>query len=399
MRRSAPGGLATLRGVRVTVLSWEYPPVVVGGLGRHVDALTTALAADGTEVEVVTRAGEGLAERETRGKVEVVRGSDDALGIPFAVESLLAWAAAADHALVRAALPRVTSAPPDVVHAHDWLVAQSAVTLAGLTGAALVTTVHATEWGRHRGLLTTPLRRAVDSVERWLVQRSDRIIVCSRAMRDEVVGHLGADPERVDVVTGGVDVDRWHGRRPGAGGRPPVVLFAGRVEWEKGLQTVLDALPGLRRQHPGLTLRVAGTGSHVEQLRAQARRLRVARAVHWLGRLEDDALAHEYRHADVVVVPSLYEPFGLVALEAAAAGTPRVVSAVGGLADLVGDGATGRVVPPADVPALAEAVDALLRDPDTARTLAARARREVRRRHGWDAVAASTREVYERALR
>ncbi|MHA3701428.1 glycosyltransferase family 4 protein [Jatrophihabitans sp. YIM 134969] len=385
--------------MRVTMPSWEFPPLVVGGLGRHVDGLSRALAAGGTSVEVVTRGAPEVPAQETRDKVEVLRARADEIEVGFAVESLLAWASSADHALLRAALPRVLANPPDVVHAHDWLVAQSAVTLAQAAGVPLVTTIHATEWGRHRGHLTTPLRRAVDSVERWLVHQSERVVVCSQAMRSEVVDRLGADPARVDVVTGGVDADAWGGRRPArAPGRPPVLLFAGRVEWEKGLQTVVEALPALRRAVPGVTLRVAGDGAYLDEVRALARRRRVASAVTWLGRRSDTDLAAEYRAADVVVVPSLYEPYGLVALEAAAAGTPRVVAATGGLAEQVRDGVSGVVVEPGDVAAWVAALRSVLADPDRARRLAAAARRDARRRHGWDVVAAATSEVYARAL-
>jgi glycogen synthase len=380
------------------MLSWEYPPLLVGGLGRHVDALTRALAAGGHDVEVVTRGSSDAAPRETLEKVEVVRADDDGLAVEFAVESLLAWSAAADHTLLRAALPRVLAQGPDVVHAHDWLVAQSAVTLAQTAGVPLVTTVHATEWGRHRGHLTTPLRRAIDSVERWLVHQSDRVVVCSGAMREEVVGHLGADPARVDVVPGGVDLERWGGRRPRRVSGAPVLLFAGRVEWEKGLQTLVEALPAVRQAFPGTTLRVAGDGAYLPAVRELARRRRVASAVTWLGRCDDDTLAREYRAADVVVVPSLYEPFGLVAAEAAAAGAVRVVAATGGLLDQVRDDVTGVVVEPGDVPALTAGITGLLGDPARARRLAAAARRVVRERHGWDAVAAATAEVYARAL-
>ena len=381
------------------MLTWEYPPVVVGGLGRHVDALSRALAAGGADVEVVTRGAADATAQETRDKVEVVRTRGQEIEVGFAVESLLAWASSADHTLLRAALPRVLGQRPDVVHAHDWLVAQSAVTLAQTADVPLVTTVHATEWGRNRGQLTTPLRRAIDSVERWLVHQSDRVVVCSQAMRSEVVERLGADPAHVDVVPGGVEVARWDARRPRRTGRPPVLLFAGRVEWEKGLQTAVDALPALRRAFPGTTLRVAGDGGYVGEARELARRRRVASAVTWLGRLDDDGLARAYREADVVVVPSLYEPFGLVALEAAAAGTPRVVARTGGLAEQVRDGVTGLVVEPGSVAALTTAVAGLLADPRRARRVAAAARREARTRHDWAGVAAATAAVYGRALR
>lgn len=385
------------------MLSWEYPPVVVGGLGRHVDALSRELAAAGSEVDLITGHAAGQPGHANRGKVEVLRAAADELAIDFDTESLLAWAATHDHALLRTALPRVATHPPDVVHAHDWLVGQSAVTLAQTTGVPLVLTIHATERGRNRGLLTTPLRRAIDSVERWLARQADRVIVCSRAMHAEVVDGFDLPADRVQVIGNGVDVAAWTVgssaralARTSASG--PLIAVAGRLEWEKGVQTVIDALPRLRRRHPGLTLAVAGSGSYEPQLRQRAERRRVTGAVRWLGHTGDRELAGLLAAADVAVVPSLYEPFGLVALEAAAAGVPRVVSQVGGLAELVSTGRSGLTVPPGDVAATAAAISMLLDDPTQARRLAMTARRELPRRFSWQAVAAATVDVYQSVL-
>src|ERR1700710_1319195 len=117
------------------MLSWEYPPLVVGGLGRHGEALARALAAAGHDVRVVTRGSDAGGGAQVLDGVHVVRSALDPLAIDFTTESLLSWSQAAEHALVRAALPVVRHWQPDVVHAHDWLVAQSAVTLAEHTRA------------------------------------------------------------------------------------------------------------------------------------------------------------------------------------------------------------------------------------------------------------------------
>ncbi|MBN9618929.1 MAG: glycogen/starch synthase, partial [Actinobacteria bacterium] len=172
--------------MRVLMLSWEYPPLVVGGLGRHVEALARELAATGHDVRVVTRGGEAApSPGEVRDGVRVVRAAADPLAIDFTTETLLAWSQAAEHSLLRAALPLVRRWRPDVIHAHDWLVAQTAVTLAEATRAPLVVTLHATEAGRHQGWLPAPLNRAIHSVERWLARRADEVLTCSETMRDE----------------------------------------------------------------------------------------------------------------------------------------------------------------------------------------------------------------------
>ncbi len=377
------------------MLSWEYPPLIVGGLGRHVDALSRELAADGHEVCVVTRGGAGLPDGVHDG-VRVRRAAVDPIALDFTTESLLAWTQAFEHGLVRAALPVVRRWPPDIIHAHDWLVTQCATTLAQVTGRPIVATVHATEAGRHQGWLPAPLNRAVHSVERWLVHQAARVIACSSFMRDEVVRLFEVPPELVDVVPNGLDAHVWQApardrlaaRTRYAGGGPLLVL-AGRLVHEKGVHTALAAMPRLRREFPGARLVVAGTGPAEAALRTQGRRL--GDAVHWAGFVPDRDLATLFGAADAVLVPSLYEPFGLVALEAAAAGTPLAVADTGGLRDLTF--ASARFAPD-DPAALASAVAGLLRDLATARRAAARAQRIVRRDYTWAAVAKRTAELY-----
>ncbi|HZC69793.1 MAG TPA: glycosyltransferase family 4 protein [Jatrophihabitans sp.] len=389
--------------MRVLMLSWEYPPLVVGGLGRHVEALARELAGQGHDVRVVTRGTTVRPTIEKRDGVHIVRAAADPLAIDFTTETLLAWSQAFEHALLRAALPVVQRWRPDVVHAHDWLVAQSAVTLTETTCAPLVATLHATEAGRHHGRLPAPLNRAIDSVEHWLAGRAAQVITCSTTMRDEVAQLFELPPERVHVVPNGIDAARWTASARATEvvrnsfGDGPLLVYAGRLVHEKDVQTLLRAVRPLRESHPGLRLAVAGMGPHESVLRERARRLRVARAVDWLGFVPEAELAALFGAADAVVVPSRYEPFGIVALEAAAAGAPLAVAETGGLADLVEAGVAASSFPAGDADALASAVGKLLVDPVAARRVAARAKRIVRRDYTWHTVAAHTARVYRLA--
>jgi glycogen(starch) synthase len=388
--------------VHVLMLSWEFPPLVVGGLGRHVEALAQELAAAGHEVQVVTRGEKDEIVDEVIAGVRVRRGAADPIAIDFTTESLLAWSQAAEHALIRAALPLLRGGSPDVVHAHDWLVAQSATTLAQASGAPLIATMHATEAGRHQGWLPKPLNLAIHSVERWLAQSADAVITCSQTMRAEVSRLFELDAARLHVVPNGIDADRWrvpvHAR---AAARvrhgDPLIVFAGRLVHEKGVQTLLDALRRLRAAHPGLRLAIAGTGPFENALHDRARKLRIARAVDWLGFVEDEELAPLLAAADVVVVPSLYEPFGIVALEAAAAQAPVVVAESGGLVDLVTDRIATASFPPGDADALVRAIGAVLADPGGTRLAVERATRVLKRDYTWHAVARHTADIYRRA--
>jgi glycogen(starch) synthase len=389
--------------VRVLMLSWEYPPLIVGGLGRHVDALARELVAAGHEVRVVTRGESPHPVDEQRDGVRVRRAAADPLAIDFTTETLLAWSQAAEHSLLRAALPIVRRWRPDVVHAHDWLVAQSAITLAEVTGAALVTTMHATEAGRHQGWLPRPLNTAIHSVERWLAQRSAAVITCSRAMHDEVSQLFELPAATVHVVPNGIDTAGWTvsaAVRRAARAKvdaDPLIVYAGRLVHEKGVQTLLDAMPALRHRFPRARLLVIGTGVYEDALQQHARLRRVARAVDWAGHVPDVELAPMLAAADVAVVPSWYEPFGIVALEAAAARVPVVLTRTGGLTDLIDDGIASGWAEPRDVAGLVDAVHEVLRDPKAAARTVDRAVRRIRRDYTWAAVAAHTAEIYRGA--
>jgi len=391
--------------MRVLMLSWEYPPLVVGGLGTHVEAVSRELVAAGHEVCVVTRGDRTEPVDEVHHGVRIRRAATDPIDVNFTTETLLAWSQAAEHSLLRAALPVVRRWHPDVVHAHDWLVAQSAVTLAQVTGRPIVATIHATEAGRHQGWLPEPLNRAIHSVERWLVHEAAAIITCSTFMRDEVTTLFEIPTRRVAVVPNGIDELDWsstptaraaaRARIPGDG---PLLAFAGRLVHEKGLQTLLSALPRLRRRHPGLRLVVAGTGPYEAVLRERAKALRVARAVTWLGFVPAGELAPLLGAADVAVVPSLYEPFGLVAIEAVAAGVAVVVAETGGLRDLIATDVASASFAPGEVEGLVTAVSGLLSEPIAADRRAVQAARTVRRDFGWPSIAARTAAIYAAAV-
>ncbi len=149
------------RSQRVLMLSWEYPPVLVGGLGRHVHALSVALAAAGHQVTVVTRHTDGAPLEEYVDGVRVIRAAEDPVTFPLATNSLLAWTMAFNHTLTRAALRAVATETYDVIHAHDWLVAHTAITLRDHLDLPLVTTIHATEAGRHQGWLPEEMNRTI----------------------------------------------------------------------------------------------------------------------------------------------------------------------------------------------------------------------------------------------
>ncbi|SCL28265.1 (1-_4)-alpha-D-glucan synthase (UDP-glucose) [Micromonospora rhizosphaerae] len=390
---------------RILMLSWEYPPVLVGGLGRHVHALSVALAAAGHEVTVVTRHAEGAALEEYADGVRIVRAAEDPVTFPLATNSLLAWTMAFNHTLTRAALRAAESGSYDVIHAHDWLVAHTAMTLREHLDVPLVSTIHATEAGRHQGWLPEEMNRTIHGVEQWLSAESGRVIVCSGYMRDEVTALFGVPAARADVVPNGVEPHRWQApvaavaaARARFAGDGPLVTFAGRLVYEKGVQHLLAGLPRLRERHRGLRAVIVGDGPYRSTLEAEVQRLGLSGAVSMPGFLGGTDLPAVMAASDCFAVPSIYEPFGMVALEGAAAGAPLAVARTGGLAEIVEPGVTGMTFAPQDPDGLTEAVHALLADRERARALARRARAMVQEQYGWSAIAARTAATYAAAI-
>lgn len=396
--------------MRVLMISWEYPPVVVGGLARHVHALARYLVADGHEVVVLCRhlAGSDAhthpkADRTVDG-VRIIRVAEDPMHVTFE-NDLVAWTLAMGHAMVRAGLELLRGWHPDVVHAHDWLVTHPAVAIAEQARVPLVGTIHATEAGRHSGWLSERLNQQVHSVEWWLANRVDALITCSQAMRLEVAHLFELEMASIDVIHNGIEERGWQvrpeavtaARLAHSPAGTPLLLYFGRLEWEKGVQDLLRALPRIRDAHPGTRLVVAGDGRHREPLLEQAEGLRLDDVVDFPGHLTDRDLRALLAAADGVVLPSRYEPFGIVALEAAAARAPLVASTAGGLGEVVIHGETGLAFAPGDVDALVAAVVDVLADPATADARADMAQARLAGDFDWAHIAAATAQVYRRA--
>jgi len=396
--------------MRVLMMSWEYPPVVVGGLSRHVHALARHLAADGHDVVVLCRHVAGTdgqthptTDRVVEG-VRVIRVAEDPMHVTFE-RDLVAWTLAMGHAMVRAGTELLRQWQPDVVHAHDWLVTHPAIALTEAAGVPLVGTVHATEAGRHSGWLSHSLNQQIHSVEWWLAQRADELITCSVAMRTEVTQLFDVDAAAIHVIHNGIEERGWRvsdaevaRARERHGADAPLLLYFGRLEYEKGVQDLLAAMPRIRRENPGTRLVVAGKGRHLDPLIEQARKLRIRRTVDFTGHLSDRDLRAVLAAADAVVLPSRYEPFGIVALEAAAAQAPLVASTAGGLGEVVLDGETGLAFAPGDVDALATAVRDVLDDRHAAAQRAEAAHARLAGSFNWTTIAADTAEVYRRAM-
>ncbi len=328
----------------------------------------------------------------------MLRASVDLPHIP--AERFLAVTASADHALAQLALDAdspLAGWRPDIVHGHDWKVGWAADTLARHHGVPFVLTMHGTERVRHGGNLPIGEPTDINSIEWWLAFRADRLIASTRFMVDQLVTGFELAPEQVVRIPNGIDPSLWDGHdRPNE--RDPLIVSWGRVQYEKGFQVLTRAMTTLRARVPNVKCVIAGRGSYLPELQTQIDVEGVSELIDLPGFLGDDQLRRLVHRAGCVVIPSLYEPFGVVALEALAAGAPLIVARTGGLAELIVDTDAGLTFEPGNPEDLAHVVEMVLRDAALAQHLTENARRLIETKYAWHAVAKSVVQVYDAAI-
>ncbi len=389
---------------RALILSWEYPPLIEGGLARHVRKLAECLAELGVDVHVLTRGGEESPAEDVAGGVAIHRVREPTR--PRDLGEFVAWVERMNSDMLAAGVELGDRYDFDVVHGHDWLVAAACDHLARRFASPLVTTIHATEHGRHQGWVDEHPQSYIHGVERWITNRSDRVIACSYYMREQIADIFGVEEHRVTVIPNGIDPDELQPhdapelerlRSQFAAPHERLVLLVGRLVYEKGFQIALEAMPALIERVPRTRFIVAGSGTHEEQLRAQAEELGLGAEGTFLGWIGDDVLHSLYRIADVCVVPSIYEPFGLVALEAMASGCPCIVADTGGLREVVPHDEVGLRFRARDPDDLIDVTARVLSQPELGRRLVAEAHEHVRR-FDWLDVAERTVATYDSLL-
>ncbi len=384
--------------MRVLILSWEYPPLIEGGLARHVRKLAVNLVAQDVEVHVLARGQEGSpAEEECEGVlVHRVLEPDR----PRELGEFVTWIEHMNADMLAAGVEVGDRYDFDLVHGHDWLVAVAGDHLANRFRCPFVVTVHATEFGRHQGWVEEHPQSYIHGVERWMTNRAERVITCSAYMRGHVADIYGLEEERIAVVRNGIDpselipVDDLETLRANFAARDEkLVLLVGRLVYEKGFQLALEALPGLIERVPGTRFLVAGSGTAEAELRRQAGELGLDDHGAFLGWIGDDVLHSLYRIADLTVVPSIYEPFGLVALEAMASGCPCLVADTGGLREVVPNENVGLRFRSRDPRSLGQMAERLLTDARLRDRLVAEASEHVLG-FDWADVARQAAEIY-----
>lgn len=389
---------------RILMLAWEFPPLVVGGLARSVYDLSRHLARQGCDVHVITGEAPNAPAYELMNGVHVHR-----VSVLRTVTSIdfFDWVFQMNAAFTDCAISLIDRLKLrfDIIHAHDWLVYYAARELKMTYDVPLVATIHATENGRNHGNLHNELQHRIHSLEWELTYEASRVIVCSRSMRRELV-HLFQLPEdKLDIIPNGVDLGASSADRPAADAYPfhrseyaapeeSIIFYIGRLVHEKGVHVLLEAMSSVLERHPAAKLVIAGTGPMKQALMDQAATLPSGKVM-FTGFISDAVRNELLAAADVCVFPSLYEPFGIVALEAMQSGTPLVVSDTGGLSEIIDHAVDGYKALPGHVESLAWHLSEMLANRPLAEQMAARAKDKVNAHYDWNAIAVRTLQIYE----
>lgn len=390
--------------MRVIMLSWEYPPRIVGGISPHVYELSQQLQAQGVSVHVVTKQTPLAPDEAVEPSgVHVHRVHLDEEPNDFIHEIQLLNAATERR--VRLLLEDFRlGGEPTLFHAHDWLSLDSARELKYEYSLPLVATIHATEEGRNQGV-HNDTQRYIHEQEYWLTYEAWRVVVCSHFMRQEVERLFACPEDKVDVIYNGVDASKFEfewsdaeraaWRSQFALPDEKIVVYVGRFVREKGIQNLLNAAGVVLAQEPKAKFLVVG-GGHRERFERFVRWYGLQDKVLFTGFMANRSLHQVYRIADVAAFPSLYEPFGIVALEGMAAGAPVVASDAGGLREVVLHDETGTLSYANNSESLAWAILRVLKDPVRAERLARAAKVRLGTDFSWDRIARQTIGAYER---
>ena len=388
--------------MKILMLTWEYPPRIVGGIARVVHDLSKRLIKDGHEVTVVTyRDNADVPEYENDKGVNVYR-VDNYMIHP---NNFIDWIMQLNFNMLSKATEIINKEGGfDVIHAHDWLVTYAAKSLKNAYDIPIVATIHATEAGRNSGI-HDETQRYINDTEWMLTYEATEVIVNSNYMKNEIQRLFGLPFDKINVIPNGINLSNFTGierdydfRRQYAMDNEKIILYVGRLVYEKGVQHLIAAMPKILSNYNDAKLIIAGRGGMMDELRAEASNLGLNDKIYFTGYLNSKQVQKMYKCADVAVFPSTYEPFGIVALEAMLAGVPVVVSDVGGLDEIVTHGVDGMKSYAGNANSIADSVTALLYDHQLATNVSKKAKQKVKDQFNWEKIAQDTHFTYEKAI-
>ncbi len=387
--------------MKILMLTWEYPPRVVGGISRVVYDLSKTLIKDGHDVTVVTYRDGDVPYFEDDKGVKVYR-VDNYMINP---NNFIDWVMQLNFSMIAKANEIIAEQGNfDVIHAHDWLVANAAKTLKNSYNIPIVSTIHATEAGRNSGI-HDETQRYINDTEWMLTYESTEVIVNSNYMKNELQRLFGLPYEKINVIPNGVNANLYNGverdynfRRRFAMDNEKIILFMGRLVYEKGIQHLIAAMPKILAGYNDAKLVICGKGGMLEELQQQVNSMGISQKVYFAGYMEGKDVQRMYKAADVAVFPSTYEPFGIVALEAMLSENPVVVSDIGGLNEIVEHRVNGMKAYCGNPNSFADSILEVLYDHKLCADMTKKAKSKVRSLYNWSKIAQDTHFAYQKAI-
>ena len=388
--------------MKILMLTWEYPPRIVGGIARVVHDLSKRLIKDGHEVTVVTyRDNADVPEYENDKGVNVYR-VDNYMIHP---NNFIDWIMQLNFNMLSKATEIINKEGGfDVIHAHDWLVTYAAKSLKNAYDIPIVATIHATEAGRNSGI-HDETQRYINDTEWMLTYEASEVIVNSNYMKNELQRLFGLPYEKINVIPNGVNLNLFNGierdynfRRQFAMDNEKIILFMGRLVYEKGIQHLIAAMPKILEGYHDTKLVIAGKGGMLDELKAQVDYLGISEKVCFAGYMKGKDVQKMYKAADISVFPSTYEPFGIVALEAMLSENPVVVSDIGGLNEIVQHRENGMKTYCGNPNSIADSILELLYDHKLCAEITKKAKNKVRNEYNWSKISQDTHFAYQKAI-
>ncbi len=387
--------------MKILVLSWEFPPRIVGGIARHVAELYPELIKLGHDIHLITP------EFGPASLYEVVEGIH-IHRVPVAPSNdFFHWVVNLNESMgEHGGRLLIEKGPFDLIHAHDWLVGDAAIALKHTFKIPLIATIHATEYGRYNGI-HNDTQNYIHDQEYTLADNAWRVIVCSEYMRREMIGTLYIPADKIDVIYNGIRAEKkihhkdFHAqdfRRRFAADDEKIVYYLGRMTYEKGVPVLLIAAPKVLWEMGNNVKFVIVGGGNTDHLKRQAWDLGIWHKCYFTGFLADEYLDKFQTIADCAVFPSLYEPFGIVALESFASRVPVIVSDTGGFPEVVQHTKTGITTWVNNSDSVAWGILEVLKNPDYCQWLVNNAYADLEKRFSWPKLGKQTEMVYERVV-
>jgi glycosyltransferase involved in cell wall biosynthesis len=386
--------------MRILMLSWEYPPRIVGGISRVVYDLSQNLGKQGNDIHVITCWEPGTKELEIDKHVTVHR-----IHVYNNISNnFVEWVLQLNFAMLEYAIKLLKNESFDIIHAHDWLVAYASKLLKETYNIPLITTIHATEYGRNNGI-HNEMQHSISNIEEWLSKESDRIIVNSNYMKREIKNIFTISEDKISIINNGVDLHKFDNtindvafRKNYAAENEKIVLFVGRLVNEKGIHILIDAIPKVISNYNNVKFIIAGKGPCLNSLMEQSYRLGIFNRVYFTGFVSEEVLLKLYKCSDIGVFPSIYEPFGIVALEGMVAGIPLVVSNTGGLGEIINHKHDGMTFYNGNSNSLADCIIELLKDNELSKNICTAAKEKVHKNYNWNDITAKTVDEYLKVI-